>query len=372
MSVPVKQQVLYWSIAALVFILLLMWLGNVITPFILGAAIAYLLDPIADRLQEKGLSRALAVAIISVIVTVIFVGLILLVIPTLISQLAALSNRVAELIDKAPLLVGHAQSWLVANVPFVAERFPEVADLQNALERFMSSFTEALRKRSGALIEGVTASVSGIIGVITVLVIAPVVSVYLLFDWDRMVAEIDSLLPRQHAPTIRKLASDIDTTLSSFLRGQGLVCLILGTYYAIALTLVGLQFGFVIGVIAGALTFIPYVGALVGALLSIGMALFQFWGEWWMILIVYAIFQSGQAVEGNILTPKLVGSSVGLHPVWLLFALTAFGSLFGFVGMLVAVPVAAVLGVVARFLIGKYRNSALYLGEDPNNSETSE
>ncbi len=189
----------------------------------------------------------------------------------------------------------------------------------------------------------------------------PVVTFYLLLDWDKMIGRVNELLPREHAPTIRRLASEIDATLASFIRGQGLVCLILGTYYAVALAIVGLNFGLVIGAVAGLVTFIPYVGALIGGLLAIGLALFQFWGEWWWIVAVWAIFQSGQFVEGNILTPKLVGSSIGLHPVWLLFALSLFGALFGFVGLLVAVPVAAMLGVVARFAIEKYLDSQLYL-----------
>jgi predicted PurR-regulated permease PerM len=201
-----------------------------------------------------------------------------------------------------------------------------------------------------------------LVNVIVLIVIVPVVTFYLLLDWDRMVARIDALLPRDHAPTIRHLASEIDHTLSSFVRGQGVVCLILGTYYAIALALVGLQFGLVVGFVAGALTFIPYVGALVGGVLAIGLALFQFWGDWWWIVAVWAIFQSGQFVEGNILTPNLVGSSVGLHPVWLIFALSAFGALFGFVGLLVAVPVAAIIGVLVRFALGRYKESLLYTG----------
>ncbi len=226
----------------------------------------------------------------------------------------------------------------------------------------LERITAAMRDRAGALLEGAVASVSGLFNIIVLFLIVPVVSVYLLIDWDRMIANIDSLLPREHAPTIRGLARQIDDTLASFVRGQGLVCLILGIYYATALALVGLQFGLIIGAIAGFLTFIPYVGALVGGVLAIGLALFQFWGDWLWILAVWAIFQSGQFVEGNFLTPKLVGDSVGLHPVWLLFALSAFGSLFGFVGLLVAVPLAAAIGVITRFLTARYRDSALYRG----------
>jgi predicted PurR-regulated permease PerM len=200
------------------------------------------------------------------------------------------------------------------------------------------------------------------VNILILLVIVPVVAVYLLYDWDNMIAEIDHLLPRDHAPVIRSLAGQIDNTLASFIRGMGTVCLILGTYYAVALMLVGLQFGLVVGAIAGLITFIPYVGSIVGGVLAVGLALFQFWGDWVSVGLVAAVFVSGQVIEGNFLTPKLVGSSVGLHPVWLIFALSAFGALFGFVGMLVAVPVAASLGVIARFALEQYRDSRLYRG----------
>jgi len=196
------------------------------------------------------------------------------------------------------------------------------------------------------------------------LVIVPVVSVYMLLDWDRMIAKIDDLLPREHAPVIRRLASEIDHTLAAFIRGMGTVSLILGTYYAVALMLVGLQFGLVVGFIAGLVTFIPYLGALIGGALAIGLALFQFWGDWGSIGLVALIFVAGQVAEGNFLTPKLVGSSVGLHPVWLLLALSVFGALFGFVGMLVAVPVAAALGVLARFGVEQYKASQIYQGPE--------
>ena len=179
---------------------------------------------------------------------------------------------------------------------------------------------------------------------------------------DHLVAKVDGLLPRDHAPVIRDLARQIDRTMAGFVRGQGTVCLILGIYYAVALMLVGLNFGLIVGFIAGALTFIPYVGALVGGILALGLALFQFWGDWLWIALIWLIFQSGQFVEGNILTPRMVGSSVGLHPVWLIFALSAFGAMFGFVGLLVAVPVAAMIGVLIRFGLAQYKDSRLYTG----------
>jgi len=362
MALPVRDQLKYWGIAALVFFVLLWWLGNVIMPFLLGAAVAYLLDPIADRLERLGLSRGASVAVIAVIMVLILVAMVVLVIPTLISQAIMLSERIAMLVEQAPSLLARLQDWLSTNHPGLVERFPDFADIETSLRTMLTNFSNALRERAGLLLEGVLVSVTGLFSTLVLFVIVPVVAFYLLIDWDRMVAQIDALLPREHQQTIRQLARDVDRTLASFVRGQGLVCLILGTYYAVALGLVGLQFGFIVGAIAGALTFIPYVGALVGGILAIGLALFQFWGDWFWIVVVWAIFQSGQFVEGNVLTPKLVGSSVGLHPVWLLFALSAFGSLFGFVGLLVAVPLSAALGVIARFLTHRYRQSALYRG----------
>jgi predicted PurR-regulated permease PerM len=202
----------------------------------------------------------------------------------------------------------------------------------------------------------------GVIGALLFIVVVPVVAFYMLLDWDRLIARIDALLPRDHAPVIRELASEINRVLAAFVRGQLSVCLVMGTFYAITLMLAGLQFGLIVGAIAGAITFIPYVGALVGGALAIGLALFQFWGDWMSLGIVAVIFAVGQFLEGNVITPRLVGNSVGLHPVWLLFALSAFGSLFGFVGMLVAVPVAASIGVFARFGSARYTGSLLYRG----------
>ncbi|WP_085047374.1 AI-2E family transporter, partial [Brevirhabdus pacifica] len=322
MGLPVREQTYYWGIAAAVLFLMLWILGDVILPFLLGGAIAYFLDPLADRLERIGLSRAAATAVITVVAIVGFVLLAVLVFPLLIDQTRAL-------IQVAPRLAENLRD-------FLTERFPSLIDKGSPLHQSLLSISDTLRSKGAALLEGLLTSALSLINVLVLLVIVPVVAFYLLLDWDRMVARIDQLLPRDHAPVIRELARQIDRTLASFIRGQGTVCLILGTYYAVALMAVGLQFGLIVGAIAGILTFIPYVGALVGGGLAIGLALFQFWGDWLWIVAVAAIFQAGQLIEGNVLTPKLVGSSVGLHPVWLIFALSVFGALFGFVGMLVA------------------------------------
>ncbi|MGI9390286.1 MAG: AI-2E family transporter [Boseongicola sp.] len=348
MALPVGDQLKYWGVAAAVFFVVLWFLGDVILPFVLGAAIAYFLDPVADRIEAAGLSRGMATGIITLLGILCFVFLALLVVPTLVSQTAGL-------IQTAPEMATNLQAVLT-------DRFPELGDANSTIRRSLASIAETIQSRGGELLNTILASFSGFFNVILLFIIAPVVSVYLLYDWDRIVARVDALLPRDHAPTIRGLVAEIDRTMAGFLRGQGTVCMILGVYYAAALMLVGLNFGLAVGFIAGILTFIPYVGALVGGLLAVGLALFQFWGDWAWIVLVYAIFQSGQFVEGNLLTPRLVGSSVGLHPVWLLFALSAFGALFGFVGLLVAVPVAASLGVIIRFAIRQYEGSRLYRG----------
>ena len=348
MALPMRAQLTYWGAATAVFLVLLWSLGEVLLPFVLGGAIAYFLDPVADRLERIGLSRVAATGLIALMGVLLFVVMALLVIPTLV-------NQTVELVRIAPELSASASA-------FVTERFPDLLDESSTVRQTLSKIAGNIESKGVQLLETALSSAVSLINVLLLLVVVPVVSIYLLLDWDRMVEKIDSLLPRDHAPTIRLLAGDIDKTLASFVRGMGTVCVVLGTYYAIALMAVGLQFGLVIGFLAGLLTFIPYLGALLGGVMAIGLAMFQFWGDWLSIGLVAGIFVIGQVIEGNALTPKLVGSSVGLHPVWLIFALSVFGTLFGFVGMLVAVPVAAALGVIARFAVEQYRNSLLYRG----------
>jgi len=348
MALPVREQMKYWGIAAAVFFVLLWFLGDVILPFLVGGALAYFLDPVADRLERAGLSRTAATVLISLGAALAFLLAALLLIPLAVRQLA-------DLVATAPELSRSVQA-------FLTERFPSLMDDGSTLRRSLDGLAETIQSKGGALVNGLLSSAMNLINALVFIVVVPVVAFYLLLDWDRMIARIDELLPRDHAPVIRRLAGEIDRVLAGFVRGQLSVCMILGGAYALALLAVGLNYGLVVGLVAGLLTFIPYVGSIVGGTLSIGLALFQFWSEPWMIGVVAAIFAAGQTVEGNFLTPKLVGGSVGLHPVWLLFALSAFGTLFGFVGMLVAVPVAAMLGVLTRFAIEQYRDGRLYRG----------
>ena len=355
MALPVDKQLRYWGVAAAIFLVALWYLGDVILPFVLGGAIAYCLDPIADRFERWGLSRVLATVVITLFAILIFVIMTLAVIPTLVEQAVALVNV-------APELARNLQA-------FLTERFPQVMDEGSVLRQSLNELGETIKSKGGALVNGLVTSALSLLNVLLLVFIVPVVAFYLLLDWDHMVARIDDLLPRDHAPVIRRLAREVDATLASFIRGQGTVMLILGVFYASALMIAGLQFGLVVGAVAGLVSFIPYVGAIVGGGLAIGLALFQFWGEWLMIGVIAAIFFAGQMLEGNILTPKLVGGSVGLHPVWLLLALSVFGALFGFVGLLVAVPVSAALGVLARFGTEQYKAGLLYRGLDDHGAD---
>lgn len=350
MALPVRQQAIYWGIAAAVFLFLLWALGSVILPFMVGGAVAYFLDPVADRFERLGMNRTAATATITIIGVIGAILLALLVVPTLVRQLVQLINATPEIVSRL--------------LAFLTEKFPDFMNSKSVVRDTLSALGTTIQSRGGALVSTLVSSAMSVINAVVFMVVVPVVAFYMLLDWDAMVARIDALVPREHSAVIRELGREIDRVLAGFVRGQVTVCLILGTYYAVALMLAGLQFGLVVGAIAGLITFIPYIGALVGGMLAIGLALFQFWGDWMHIGMIVGIFAVGQFMEGNIISPKLVGKSVGLHPVWLLFSLSAFGSLFGFVGMLVAVPVAASIGVVARFLTERYTESTLYHGGD--------
>ncbi|MEE3316313.1 MAG: AI-2E family transporter [Pseudomonadota bacterium] len=349
MALPVREQVKYWTVATVVFLGALWFLGGMLLPFVLGMAIAYVLDPVADRLENIGFSRIWATVTITLVAAFLFILLALLVVPEAVRQMGALINVAPEMVDNFQT--------------FISERFPSLMAEGSTLRQSLGGVAEAIQSKGGELLNGVLASALSLLNVVALIVLVPVVTFYLLLDWDRMVGQIDELLPRDHAPVIRKLARQIDETLAAFIRGQGTVCVILGTYYAVALMLTGLQFGLIVGFFAGMVSFIPYVGAIGGGALAIGLALFQFWGDWWWIGAVAGVFFIGQILEGNVLTPNLVGGSVGLHPVWLIFALSAFGMIFGFVGLLIAVPVAASIGVIARYAISQYKDSRLYKGQ---------
>ncbi len=350
MAVRADRQLRFWGIAAVVFILVLWLLGSTLLPFLLGAGIAYFLDPIADRLQRLGLSRLWATAVIAVTAVVVFVLVLVLAVPALVQQVQG--------------LIATAPDYVAGLVTFLSRRYPDIFGENSPVMRNLAGFETMLREGGLTVLNQVLSGSLRIFDFLIVMVVAPVVAFYLLLDWDRMVGHVNQMLPREHAPTIRRLARDIDVVLAGFVRGQLSVCLILGTYYAVVLMAIGLQFGFLVGLTAGLITFVPYVGSTIGLVLAMGIAVFQFWDDKVWIFVTLGLFLFGQFVEGNVLAPNLIGKSVGLHPVWLILALSVFGALFGFAGLVVAVPVAAALGVIGRFLLEQYRASALYTGRE--------
>jgi predicted PurR-regulated permease PerM len=355
-----SRQAQFWAGALLAFLLFLLAFRDILLPFVAGLALAYLLDPVADRLERLHLPRLAAVFVILAAFVVAFALVLLVLVPTLGDQFTALRESV-------PGYIQRLQQFVIDNLPTDDKTTIfgfQVADLQSSLTGLLSQLAQWGGGFAASLLSGGQALLS----MLSLIVVTPVVAFYLLLDWDRMVAAVDGWLPRQHAPTIRALVREMDAGVSGFVRGQVSVCIILGCYYAIGLSLAGLGFGLLIGIGIGLISFIPYVGAFTGAILSIGLATAQFWPDWVSIALVAAVFVVGQFVEGNILQPKLIGGKVGLHPVWLMFALFAFASLFGFLGMLIAVPAAAAVGVVARYMLRRYLASRFYRGEPEEGS----
>ena len=348
-----QRRGVYWLLALAGFVLALYLLRGILLPFVLGMAAAYFLDPLADWLERRRLSRALAATLLTVAFLVVVALFFVLLVPLLQSQLIGFVSRIPAYVEMLRLAAGDLLTMIQANLP------------ESAAARLRAAAGEIASATVGWLGDVVSSIWSGglaLVNLLSLILITPIVTFYLLRDWDRIVATVDGWLPRDHADTIREQIRLIDATLAGFVRGQGLVCLGLGTFYAIALSLAGLEFGVVIGLGTGLISFVPYFGMLVGLCASVGLAFAQF-DSWQPIAIVAAIFVVGQIVEGNFVTPKLVGDRVGLHPVWMIFALLAGGALFGFLGVLLAVPAAATIGVLVRFALSRYTGSRLYLGD---------
>lgn len=349
------RPILFWLLALAAFLGCLWLLSGVLTPFVLGIATAYLLDPLVDRLERLRVPRWAGALLALLAFAALAAGAVLLLVPLF-------QVQATLLIDAAPRIVDTVRREAMAWLDVLAEELrPE--DLER-LRGAAAQYAGDLAVYAGGLIRALLGRGFAVLDLVSVAIIAPVVAFYLLRDWDELIRRIDGWLPRPHADTVRAQMREVDRTLAGFLRGQGAVCLILGGFYAAALTLAGLDFGLTVGLLAGVLTIVPYVGSAVGFLASVSLALVQF-DDWWRVGLVAAIFVAGQTVEGYVLTPRLVGGSVGLHPVWVMFALLAGGYLFGFLGVLVAVPAAAVIGVGARFALSRYLDSPYYRGGGP-------
>ena len=349
------QRLRFWLIGLALALALLYVLRGMLLPFVAGMAVAYFLDPLADRLERAGLSRLAATSVITASFFLVVVVALVILVPVIEDQVLAFAHKVPGYVDT---LNERLQPLLVEAKKRLSPR--DIEKLRSSVGEYAGTFASW---GLGALRSVLSGSLA-VFNVLSLVFITPVVTFYLLRDWDKMVARVDSWLPRDHADTIRTQMKEINRTLSGFIRGQATVCLCLGLIYGIGLSVVGLDLGLVIGLGAGVLSFIPYLGSIAGFVTGMGLALAQ-GADWHLPVFVAVVFAIGQVAEGNFLTPKLVGDKVGLHPVWIMFALLAFAALFGFVGLLLAVPLAAVIGVLVRFALGRYLSSPLYHGHGP-------
>ncbi len=359
----IEWQLGFWIGAFLLLVLLLWLFSGVLLPFAAAFALGYLLNPVVDWLERLGFNRLGATLLIMACFALVLVSISILIGPVVWRQAASFIEALPAYAVKLEDLISAETARLSRDYGGVlmdrlglgnkagGDLASATNDLVAQAAQWAASFLKSLLTRGEALIN-----------LISLLVVAPVVVFYMLLDWHKMIATIDGFVPLRHRETVRALAREIDTALAGFLRGQALVCLFLGAWYGIGLSLIGLNFGLLIGIAAGILSFIPYVGSLTALILSSTVAIVQDWPQWKLLAMSLGVVMIGQFLEGNVLSPKLVGESVGLHPVWLIFALLAFGSLFGFTGLITAVPFAAAAGVILRFGVRRYRESNLYTG----------
>ena len=351
-----RTQVLVWA-GFTAFIILGVWLFRpILLPFVVGIALAYLLNSLVTIIQRTRIGRGWSTAVTMLIVIAGIVGIFFLITPLIVSQVTGLVVRLPGYVSDLQEVV---RRWAPALTEWLG---PErAAQLEASLAQFIGTGVEFI----GNLTAQIAQSGLTVLNTLAFIILTPVVTFYLLLDWESMVKGIDELLPREHRREIRQVLDQIDRSMAGVVRGYGSVILVLCVYYATALSLTGLNFGLVIGLITGLFSFIPFVGFLTGFTLSMGIALVQFSPNWWFVLIVFLVYMVGQFLEGNVLYPKLVGQSININPVWLMFALFAFAFLFGFVGLLLAVLLAAITATLTRYAIKRYKESALYHGERP-------
>ncbi len=346
-----KSTLRFWLIVMACFIGVLWIFKPILFPFLAGLAVAYFLEPVVDSLAKRKVPRwGGAIIVLSGFIFVV-VSIFLLLWPLLHSQIGALINSLPEYIaNLREHYLPDAQNWLAKFSPNDVEKIRDAATQSSGEAVDWISHT-AQRIVSGgfAFIDAVALSI-----------LTPVTAFHVLRDWNKLTKTIDGLIPRKHYTVIRQQMTEVDLTLSGFMRGQAIVCVILGCIYSIGLTANGLKYGATVGIIAGILTIIPYVGTVFGWATSLILAMVQFDGDWLRVGLVMAVFAVGHFFEAYILTPRFVGHRVGLHPIWILFALIAGVKLMGFTGVLIAVPTAAVIGVLVRFAVSQYKASTIY------------
>lgn len=346
-----ERQVLFWMSAALVLVLLIGLLKDILLPFVAGMVIAYFLNPLAGALERLGLSRMWASVLILLIAIITFAAVLIFVVPLLASQAQQLALALPDELER---LKGILETWARERL---GTRYPA---FESALTQGLEGVSQNWAAIAGWIASSLWDQSRTVVNFVSLLLVTPLVVFYMLLDWDPMLEKINGWLPRAHAPAVRQLASDVNDAVSAFIRGQGTVCMVLGALYAAGLTAVGLKYGLLIGIMTGVLTFIPFVGWALGTITATTLAVIQFWPDVVPVAMVVGVFLAGQAFDAGFLSPNIVGSKIGLHPVWLIFALFVFSYLFGFVGVLVAVPVAAAIGVLVRFALKVYLASPYY------------
>ena len=358
----VKKQAIFWLLTLLFFVIFMFVFSSILLPFVAGIVLAYFLNPIVELLERIGISRMWGTVLITIAIVLVLVIALTILIPVITSQLQQFIR------EGLPVYVNRIQAFFANHSFEWIKQYigSDASEIQANIQTMLGQSSDLIK----SVLNSVLDSGKSLVNLVSLFVVAPVVAFYMLLDWERMIKTIDSWIPRNHLETVRGIFHEMDRAVAGFIRGQTSVCLALGVYYAAGLTISGLNFGLLIGLFVGFISFIPYVGSMTGFVLSVGVAWVQFYPEnWERIIVVMGVFFVGQFLEGYVLQPKLVGQSVGLHPVWLMFALFAFGSLFGFTGMLIAVPAAAAVGVLVRFALHTYLESPLYSPSDSPSSD---
>lgn len=358
-TMTIERHALFWFAVLIAFVVALRTLSPVLLPFVAGMTIAYFLNPLVDKLSSAGMPRILSTVLLLVLATAAMVAAFVLLLPPALEQgrslLAAMPGEAERL---KVLLEDTARSYL-------GEKFPEA---QAAVNRGIAGLTDALPTLTGTIAQSLWSHGMAAFNFLSLMLVTPLVAFYALLDWPKILAKIDSWLPRSNADQIRSIARDIDSRVSAFIRGQGVVCLVLAAFYALALSALGLRYGLLVGLLTGLFSFVPFAGWAMGLITALGLAVVQYWPEVLPVLMVGGVFLAGQALDAALLSPQIVGSKIGLHPVWLIFSLLVFSYLFGFLGLLVAVPVAAAIGVLVRFALDTYMHSSVYRGEPQDKS----
>jgi predicted PurR-regulated permease PerM len=351
----VERQVLFWGIAAGLLIVTIAVLSDILLPFIAGIAIAYFLSPLADRLVALGLNRVVASLLIVATLAVVVIAALVLIVPVILTQ-------AQDLAVALPGEIQRVRDWFDAWAR--AQFGTNYGGLAGQIDRASGALADNWASLAGWAATSIWSRSHAVVNFLALMLVTPLVVFYLLVDWHPMLDKVDTWLPRGQAASIRTLASDMNDAVAAFVRGQGTVCIILAAYYAVALSAIGLNYGLLIGLATGAMAFVPFVGWALGLITATAVAVIQFWPDAVPILLVIGVFLAAQALDAGFLSPTIVGSKIGLHPVWLIFALFVFSYLFGLVGTLVAVPLAAALGVLIRFALDAYLKSTVYRGAD--------